>query len=306
MADKTIREEEIDLERLNLSSELQMRVDGFNQEHIDSLVEAIGADYESLPAIEVVHDKKSKDAGGLSTYYVWDGQHRVLAARKAGRETFRARVREGKLRDAMQLAAGANGSHGLRRTSADRRHAIELLLKDATWSKRSDRWIAKVVGCSNHVVAACRKRLQVGKCPPDEERIGVDGKSYKTERCTQEELAPELAAKLKNTAADTPAERARLAKIAKSDPDLARTVADVLHACEASSVEEAIDDNGTAPTDQAEEACSVLREMLYKTASAWRASCGFSATPALAASVLEQVADEWINYGWRNSCVRKA
>src|SRR5690606_32244658 len=74
---------------------------------------------------------------------------------------------------------GANGQHGLRRSTADKRRCIELLLRDEEWGARSDRWIAKKCGVDNKTVAAARARLSPGEeFPQLDERRGQDGKSY--------------------------------------------------------------------------------------------------------------------------------
>jgi hypothetical protein len=45
-------------------------------------------------------------------------------------------------------AVGANARHGLRRTNADKRRAVELLLADAEWAAKSSNWIAQTRGVS--------------------------------------------------------------------------------------------------------------------------------------------------------------
>ncbi len=74
-----------------------------------------------FPPVVVYHDG--------SSYWLADGFHRVAAARKIERETFDAEVREGGDRDAILHGIGSNASHGLRRTQADKRRAVERLLR---------------------------------------------------------------------------------------------------------------------------------------------------------------------------------
>jgi hypothetical protein len=78
-----------------------------------------------------------------SEYWLGDGFHRVLAARKAGLTEIAAEVRPGTQRDAILCGIGANGGHGLPRTNADKRKAIALVLADPEWSQWSDREIAR-------------------------------------------------------------------------------------------------------------------------------------------------------------------
>jgi len=51
----------------------------------------------------------------------------------------------------------ANSKHGLRRTNADKRKAVQTLLDDAEWSKWSDREIAKRCAVGYDLVADIRK-----------------------------------------------------------------------------------------------------------------------------------------------------
>jgi len=57
-----------------------------------------------------------------------DGHHRVEAARCAGRKVVRAEVYAGGRREALLHACGANAAHGVRRTSADKRRTVTLML----------------------------------------------------------------------------------------------------------------------------------------------------------------------------------
>ena len=88
-----------------------------------------------------------------------DGYHRVEAARKIGRETIDAQIRNGSARDAILHGVGSNAVHGLRRTQADKRRAVERLLKDPEWARWSDRKIAEAARVDHKTVAAIRREL---------------------------------------------------------------------------------------------------------------------------------------------------
>ena len=92
-------------------------------------------------------------------YWLADGFHRVEAVRKIGRETILAEIKEGSARDAILHGAGSNAVHGLRRTQADKRRAVERLLKDAEWARWSDRKIAEVARVDHKTVGAIRREL---------------------------------------------------------------------------------------------------------------------------------------------------
>lgn len=78
------------------------------------------------------------------THWLGDGFHR-LAAHKLAKpdQPIPCDVRPGTRRDAVLCAAGANAVHGLRRTNADKRRAVETLLRDEEWGVWSDREIAR-------------------------------------------------------------------------------------------------------------------------------------------------------------------
>lgn len=65
---------------------------------------------------------------------------------------------------AMQHALAANQTHGLRRTTADKRRSVELALEH--WSNESDRQIALLTGTTHPFVAKVRRGLQVETLPP--------------------------------------------------------------------------------------------------------------------------------------------
>jgi hypothetical protein len=84
---------------------------------------------------------------------------RLEAAKRAGCKTIKAIVKPGTRRDAILEAAGANATHGLRRTIADKWRAVSLLLKDPEWARWNDSEIARRCHVSNHLVAEVRVHL---------------------------------------------------------------------------------------------------------------------------------------------------
>lgn len=115
------------------------------------VVEEYAARYrngDAMPPIRLVCDGR--------TAWLADGFHRYHAAQAAGRESINAHVTGGQFRDALLIAAGANTEHGLRRTNADKRRAVEMLLGDpacATWSNRE---IARHCGVDEAMVRSAR------------------------------------------------------------------------------------------------------------------------------------------------------
>ncbi len=98
-------------------------------------------------------------------YWLGDGFHRVAAARKLERETIEAEVLDGDARQAILHGIGSNASHGLRRTQADKRRAVERLLRDEEWGTWSDRKIAKLAKVDHKTVGKIRRELLGGEFP---------------------------------------------------------------------------------------------------------------------------------------------
>lgn len=96
--------------------------------------------------------------------YLADGFHRRGAALKVGRKAIEVDVRkpldgETPQRSAILYAVGANDEHGSNRTSSDKRHAVEMLLRDPEWSKWTDREVARQCRVSAPFVGTQRTRL---------------------------------------------------------------------------------------------------------------------------------------------------
>jgi hypothetical protein len=154
--------EQIKLEAINTSGGSQARA-ALCADAVAEFAEAmqLGADF---PPVVLFKDG--------STFWLADGFHRVTAAKQAGLDTILAEVHEGTLEDAILFAAGANATHGLRRTNEDKATAVKLLLSNPKWADCSDRWIADACKVSNHFVARVRADLaddQVGTIPPERE-----------------------------------------------------------------------------------------------------------------------------------------
>jgi hypothetical protein len=104
-------------------------------------------------------------------YWLGDGFHRAEAARKISRETIVAEIRQGSARDAILHGIGSNAAHGLRRTQADKRQAVERLLKDPEWARWSDRKIAEVAKVDHKTVGTIRRDL-AGEFPTTKAKGG--------------------------------------------------------------------------------------------------------------------------------------
>lgn len=146
---------------------------GLNQETIDEYAVAMLAGAE-FPPVVVFRDAKGE-------HWIADGFHRYYAAKAKGveRKTLKAEIRDGSQRDALLYALGANRSHGLRRTNADKRKAIDAFLHDSEWVAWTDSRIAEHAGIACSAVADRRADLETrGVILHVTERIGSDGKTY--------------------------------------------------------------------------------------------------------------------------------
>mgnify|MGYP000939282244 FL=1 len=118
-------------------------------------------------------------------YWVGDGFHRIEAYRRACGHPptipVHAEVRAGSRRDAILFAAGANANHGLRRTNADKRRAVETLLRDEEWAAWSDSEIARRCAVDHKTVGNIRKELAATwEIPKSTARTGADGRTINT------------------------------------------------------------------------------------------------------------------------------
>jgi hypothetical protein len=112
----------LDPHKIEIDHEIQSRVD-INQDVVREYAEMMAAGNAldaNWPPVTVFWDK--------ATYWLADGFHRVLAARQAKWVEIHADVQNGSRDDARWYAVGANTKHGLRRTNADKRRAVELAM----------------------------------------------------------------------------------------------------------------------------------------------------------------------------------
>ncbi|MCZ7683892.1 MAG: hypothetical protein M5U28_36055 [Sandaracinaceae bacterium] len=134
-----------------------IRTDGGTQPRADldlALCEEYRAALEegaTFPPVVVFYDGVER--------WIADGFHRLAAHRLAGRETIEAVVHQGTVRDAQLWSFGANDEHGKRRTNADKRRAVEAMLRDSEWAAWSDREIARRCKVTHPFVAKLRASL---------------------------------------------------------------------------------------------------------------------------------------------------
>ena len=152
------------LSEIVLNAGTQVRA-GLNEATVADYAEAL-ADGVKFPPVIVFHDGRR--------YIAADGFHRVHAAVRSGATQIDCDVRKGTKADALKFALGCNAHHGLRRSNADKRHAVGLALKE--FPKLSDRALAEMCLVGHPLVAEVRASTGTSSSCPPATRIGLDGR----------------------------------------------------------------------------------------------------------------------------------
>ena len=138
-------------------------------------------------------------------YWLADGFHRVNAAIRAGRERINVTVLAGSQRDAILFSVGANSDHGLRRSNADKRRAVERLLRDPEWEKWSDGVVASRCAVSQAFASKVRRELtqngfeSKNAATFSTQRMGADGRFINTEQIGRAPAAQPIPAPVRIT-----------------------------------------------------------------------------------------------------------
>lgn len=169
----------ISIDRIRRDGGTQTR-DHLETDTVESYAESMRGGAEFPPAV-VFYDGKD--------YWLADGFHRVASAESIGLKEFPCTVKQGDRRAAILYSVGANATNGLRRTNADKRRAVAMLLSDEEWAGKSDRWIAEKCGVHNETVAATRS--QVTESVSAGPRTGKDGRKQPAAKPRAASPAPE-------------------------------------------------------------------------------------------------------------------
>lgn len=160
---------ELPLDKITADPDIQMR-EGIDPDVVAEYAEAMKGKAE-LPPIVVYYDGEH--------YWLADGFHRLAAAYRAGKLGIGADIRNGGAREAILHATGANSTHGLRRTNADKRRAVMVLLNDDEWSKWSNREIARRCAVHHDTVGKIRLELSgENRQIPTERKVHRNGTTY--------------------------------------------------------------------------------------------------------------------------------
>jgi hypothetical protein len=139
---------------------------------VAAYAEAIKAGMK-LPPVRVFDDNK--------TLWLSDGFHRIEASLRSGWKTIEVERKIGGQREALLDAIGANATHGLPRSNADKRRAIEAMLADPEWVTWTDRRIAAAAHAGHELVARVREE-SIGGNAIAPTRQAADGRQFPASR----------------------------------------------------------------------------------------------------------------------------
>jgi hypothetical protein len=162
--------EALPLSSIERDPAINCRAGGVNEKLVIEYTEAMKGD-APFPPVAVF-----RDADGVN--WLADGFHRCAAAERVGGGEGKVltEIRQGDRRAALLFAASANAAHGARRSNADKRQAVTMLLADPEWATKSDAWIAEKCAVSDRFVARYRPT------PNDSELLEREGKDGKKRR----------------------------------------------------------------------------------------------------------------------------
>jgi hypothetical protein len=178
----------VHLNSIKTNGSTQMRA-GLNADTVAEYREAMQENgWSDFPPIVTFYDG--------SIHWLADGFHRLAAWQSVGVSVGDSKVpaivKTGGQRDAVLYAASANAVHGLRRTNADKRRAVEVLLRDEEWRQWSNYEIAKRCAVDEKTVRTIRNEMYppATEIPQLNTRIGGDGKVYDTTNIGTNRPAP--------------------------------------------------------------------------------------------------------------------
>lgn len=204
----------IELSKIRIDGGTQPRAE-LHQETVAEYAEAYKSGTD-LPPVMLFYDG--------SEFWLADGFHRFFGAKAAGITAIAENITPGTLRDAILYSLSANSKHGLKRSNADKRKAVQTMLDDAEWSQWSSREIAKHCSVGHPLVEEMRK-LSLEDLPVSDQKK----RSYTTKHGTTTTMNTANIGKKKGAenpkpehqeaeAPDEPAEEAQQTKNPKQKP----------------------------------------------------------------------------------------
>lgn len=147
-----------------MNPETQMRT-SIDENYIEELQDALEANKDlRFPPIDLIITPEGK-------IFIVDGFHRLHAYTRARRNNIPVRIAKGTKEDAIKSAAGANSTHGKRRTNADKKKAAKTLFALDGMANKSDNYLARILNVSQPFIGKVREELGA----TSEKRVGEDG-----------------------------------------------------------------------------------------------------------------------------------
>ncbi len=177
---ETPKTKKILISEIELNRARQPRV-GMNKDYVSELHASLESG-ETLPAIKVFSER------GVAPFFLSDGWHRLEANLAIGFREVEAEIIIGTAFDAFKNSLGENDSHGLRRTTEDKKRAVSLAFEDEELKGLTDRAIAEICRVGHPFVAKLRPSTGTDSSSAggtdstsngdEPKRKGKDGKSY--------------------------------------------------------------------------------------------------------------------------------
>mgnify|MGYP000986723918 CR=1 FL=1 len=198
--------QQLAIENIVVDKRFQSRVKGLDDAHVKDLMEA----YER--ADSEIDCPRVWNLNGLGMVLT-RGFHRIEALKRLGRKRVEVEVKNGDVADALVDAAGSNSGHGLKRTNADKRRCVDMVLEaHPDWSSRR---VAEEAGVSDEFVRQYREEVEkkadgqvptVGTC--ENKVTGKDGKKQSRRKKKDKDAAsPEP---VKQSGDETPAKETKV------------------------------------------------------------------------------------------------
>jgi hypothetical protein len=146
---------QVRVDQIQVDGGTQMRA-GLDGDTVQEYAEKMENGWGDFPSVVLFYDG--------TDYWLADGFHRLAAYKSlaaVGDTLIPADVRSGTRRDAILFAASANANHGLRRTKADKRRSVEVMLRDEEWQRWSNREIARRCAVDEKTVREIKRDLGI-------------------------------------------------------------------------------------------------------------------------------------------------
>jgi hypothetical protein len=173
MAEKLIK-----LELINIKESPHVRSE-YKQDTAEEYAEQYKVDKSQMPDCVLFETS-------AGNYLVADGMHRIAAMKLAGLKSNTFDVRTGSRTDCVKFALKCNLSHGIRRSSADKRACVELALRE--FGEVSNNSLSDACGVGVDLVIKVRQELESKKEIPKFEKLkSSDGREFKRKNKDEED-----------------------------------------------------------------------------------------------------------------------